>query len=378
MAEDETGDKTEEATPRRLQKAREEGQIPRSKELTTTAVLLASTIGLWVFGGWIAAALASILRFNFTLDRDTIFDTQSMIAHLGSSFGEALFALWPFFAVIVVAAIAGPIALGGWLFSGKSIAPKLNRMDPIAGLKRMFSLKSLVELAKAIGKIGIVVSVAFITLKGFQDQLLGLSRESLEGGIGHSLHISLWAAIFMSASTILIAAVDIPFQIHDHAKKMRMSKEDLKQEYKESEGKPEVKSRIRQLQREMANRRMMAEVPKADVVITNPTHYAVALRYDPDTMETPVLLAKGVDQTAMKIREIANEHKIENLRSPVLARAIYYTTELEGEIPQGLYLAVAQVLAYIFQLRSWRAGRGDRPDYPSHIRVPPDMVFPEK
>ena len=378
MAEDETGDKTEEATPRRLQKAREEGQIPRSKELTTTAVLLASTIGLWVFGGWIAAALASILRFNFTLDRDTIFDPQSMIAHLGSSFSEALFSLWPFFAVIVVAAIAGPIALGGWLFSGKSIAPKLNRMDPIAGLKRMFSLKSLVELAKAIGKIAIVVSVAFISLKGFQDQLLGLSRESLESSIGHSLHISLWAAIFMSASTILIAAVDIPFQIHDHAKKMRMSKEDLKQEYKESEGKPEVKSRIRQLQREMANRRMMAEVPKADVVITNPTHYAVALRYDPDTMETPVLLAKGVDQTAMKIREIANEHKIENLRSPVLARAIYYTTELEGEIPQGLYLAVAQVLAYIFQLRSWRAGRGDRPDYPSHIRVPPDMVFPEK
>ncbi len=378
MAEDDDADdKTEEATPRRLEKAREEGQIPRSRELTTTAVLLASTFGLLIFGGLIAHRLTEVLRYNFSLEREAAFDPQLMIAYLTRSFAEAFFALIPLFAVIVVAAIVGPIALGGWLFSTKALMPKFSRMNPLSGLKRMFSMKSLVELVKSIGKVGIVIGVAFVTLKGFQSQLLGLSREELENAIAHALDISLWAAILISASTILIAFVDVPWQIFEHAKKLRMTKEDIKQEYKESEGKPEVKGRIRQMQREIANRRMMADVPKADVIITNPTHYALALRYDPNTMETPVLLAKGVDQTAMKIREIAREHKIETLRSPVLARAIYHTTDIQGEIPQGLYLAVAQVLAYIFQLRAWRAGRGERPGPPTNIRVPPDLNFPD-
>ncbi len=378
MAEgDDADDKTEEATPRRLEKAREEGQIPRSRELTTTAVLLASTFGLLVFGGLIARRLADVLRFNFSVEREVLFDPQLMVAYLARSFGDAFFALIPLFAVIVVAAIVGPIALGGWLFSTKALMPKFSRMNPLSGLKRMFSAKSLVELVKSIGKVGIVIGVAFVTLKGFQSQLLGLSSEELESAIAHALRLSLWAAILISASTVVIAFIDVPWQIFEHAKKLRMTKEDIKQEYKESEGKPEVKGRIRQMQREIANRRMMADVPKADVIITNPTHYAIALRYDPNTMETPILLAKGVDQTAMKIREIAREHKIENVRSPVLARAIYHTTEIKGEIPQGLYLAVAQVLAYIFQLRAWRAGRGERPGAPTNIRVPPDLNFPD-
>lgn len=379
MADDDSAqEKTEEATPRRQEKAREEGQIPRSRDLTTSAVLIMGTVGLWVFGGKAADTLLNVLRFNFSLERETIFDPNKMMAQLGSSFFDALWVLLPIFAVLVVAAIVGPTALGGFLFSGKSIMPKFSRIDPLAGLKRMFSLKSLVELGKSIGKVLVVVLVAFLTLSMFESQLLGLGRESLETGVRHSLHISLWATLLISCSTILIAAVDVPFQIWEHSKNLKMSRQDIKDEMKDSEGKPEVKGRMRQMQREMANRRQMASVPKADVIITNPTHFAVALKYDPDTMATPILLAKGIDQTAMKIREIASEYKIEQIRSPVLARAVYYTTDIDSEIPQGLYLAVAQVLAYVFQLRNFRRGRGERPDFPTNIRVPKDMVFPEK
>jgi flagellar biosynthetic protein FlhB len=379
MADDDSAqEKTEDATHRKIEKAREEGQIPRSRDLTTSAVLISGVVGLMIFGGYGASRLLAILQFNFDLSREKIFDTQSMFAQLGSSFYDALFALVPLFAVLVVAAIVGPMALGGFLFSSKSIMPKLERMDPIAGLKRMFSMKSLVELVKSIGKVLVVVGVAFLTLKMFEPQILGLGQEGLENGISHALHISLWSVLLISCSTLIIAALDVPFQIWEYAKNLKMSRQDIKDEMKDSEGKPEVKSRIRQLQMEMANRRMMSNVPKADVIITNPTHFSVALRYDPETMATPILLAKGVDETAMKIREIAREYKIEQVRSAVLARAVYHTTEIDSPIPQGLYLAVAQVLAYVFQLRSFRKGRGDRPDFPTNVKVPKDMIFPEK
>ncbi|SMF36568.1 flagellar biosynthetic protein FlhB [Alteromonadaceae bacterium Bs31] len=374
MAEDDSSqEKTEEATPRRQEKAREEGQIPRSKELTTTAVLLASSFGLLFFGGVIANGLLNILRFNFSLEREALFDVNTMLSHLGSSFWQAMLSLLPFFAMVLLAAIVGPMALGGWLFSGKSIAPKLNRMDPIKGLGRMFSVKSLVELVKAIGKVFVVITVALVLLASMQDSLLGLAGEGVERGVRHSLTLSLWAAILLSCSTIVIAIVDIPFQIWDHSKKLKMSRQDIKDEMKDTEGKPEVKSKIRQMQQQMAQSRMMSSVPEADVVITNPTHYSVALKYNPDMMETPVLLAKGVDVIALKIREVATEHKIEKVEAPLLARAIYHTTDLEEEIPEGLYVAVAQVLAYVFQLREYRKGKGDRPNYPRRLDIPNDM-----
>lgn len=378
MAEDDSAqDKTEEATPRRLEKAREEGQVPRSKELTTSAILIMGTAGLALFGGYMANALMEVMHFSFDLERDVIFDTSLMLKQLGNAFFVALAALIPLFAVLAVAAIVGPIALGGWLFSSKSLAPKLSRMDPVAGLKRMFSLKSLVELGKGIGKVVVVVFSAIITLGFFQDQILRLGLENLTSGVAHSLQIILWCAIFISLSTIFIALIDVPFQIWDHAKKMKMTMQEVKDEMKEVMGNPQLKGRMRQMQREMANQRMMQAVPEADVVITNPTHYSVALRYDPDSMETPVLLAKGVDYAAFRIRDIAREHKIELVRSPVLARAVYHTTDIDAPIPQGLYLAVAQVLAYVFQLRNYRKGRGDRPDFPRNISVPKDMIFPD-
>ncbi len=375
MSDDSSQEKTEEPTPKKLDKAREDGQVPRSKELTTTAVLLAGCFGLLIFGGIIVRTLENILRFNFTLPRESIFDTNAMFTHIGLSFYDALFSLLPLFAVLALAAIAGPIALGGWLFSSKSLAPKFSRMNPIEGLKRMFSLKSLMELAKAIGKVAVVITVSYLVLRATTSSLMGLSREAAEPAILHSLELSVWAAIIISASTIVIAMIDIPFQIHEHTKKLKMSRQDIKDEMKDTEGKPEVKSRVRQLQYEMAQKRMMAAVPDADVVITNPTHYSVALKYDPENMETPILLAKGVDHSAMKIREIAKLHGIEFVAAPVLARAIYHTTEVEHTIPHGLYLAVAQVLAYVFQLREFRKGRGDKPAYPRQLDIPKDMRY---
>ena len=375
MAEDNSQEKTEEATPKRKQKAREEGQVPRSREFTTTAVLLAGTLGLWVFGGRMSETLRNIYVKCFDLSREVLFDPQFMLSYLGVAFFDALIMLIPLFAVLIIAAILGPIALGGFLFSAKSIQPKLSRIDPLAGLKRMFSVKSLIELVKAIAKVSVVILVSFLVLNLMADKILNLSQLPVEKALKESLILSAIAAVLISASTIVISIIDIPFQIYDHAKKLKMSKQDVKDELKDSDGKPEVKGRIRQLQREMAQRRMMAEVPEADVVITNPTHYSVALKYNPETMETPILVAKGVDHLALKIREIAKEHKIDFVESPVLARAVYHTTDVDETIPGGLYVAVAQVLAYVFQLRNYRRGNGARPEYPRNINVPPDMYF---
>ncbi|HSX84823.1 MAG TPA: flagellar biosynthesis protein FlhB [Cellvibrio sp.] len=374
--EDDNGqEKTEEASSRKLEKAREEGQIPRSRDLTTTAILLLGTIGLMVFGQYMGGKLMDVTRYNFTIPRDAIFDPQTMIAYLSASMFDGLLSLLPLFGMLLVASIVGPIALGGWLFSGKAMAPKFSRMDPIAGIKRMFSMKALVELAKALGKVAVILGATILVLLAFEQAMFRLADETVNNAIIHSLEISGYAAIILSASTILIAAVDVPFQIWDHSKKLKMSRQELKDEVKDTEGKPEVKGRIRQLQREMAQRRMMSNVPDADVIITNPTHYAVALKYDPEKMSTPIMLAKGGDHVALKIREIAKAHKIEIIESPVLARAIYHTTDVDQEIPAALYMAVAQVLAYVFQLRNFRRGKGEKPTYPRNIKIPKNMQF---
>ncbi len=377
MAEenDSSQEKSEQPTPRKLEKAREEGQIPRSRDLTTTFVLLAGTLGLYAFGSHIGGKLIGLTEKNFILEREMVFDPRLMLSHLGSGLMEAVLIMLPVFGMLLVASIVGPISLGGWLLSGKAMMPKLSRMNPISGLKRMFSLKALVELGKSLGKVLIILSVAVLLLWIYQQQMYRLSDMDVVPGIIHSLQLSAYAAIALAAVTIVIALIDVPFQIWDNQKKLRMSKQEIKDEMKDTDGKPEVKSRIRQLQREISQRRMMSAVPDADVVITNPTHFAVALKYDPENMATPVLLAKGADLVASKIREIARAHKIEVVEAPTLARAIYYTTELEQEIPSGLYMAVAQVLAYVFQLRNFRRGRGDKPTYPRNLNIPRDLQY---
>lgn len=377
MAEDDDSsqEKTEEPSARRTEKAREEGQVPRSRDLTTTAVLLLAVIGLWGFAEFMGSKILGITRENFTLSRADIFDPDAMIAHLARAIYQGLLSIAPLMGLLLVASIIGPIALGGWIMSGKAMEPKLSRMDPIAGIKRIFSVKSLIELGKALGKVFVILVATVWLLEFYAQDMYRLSDEAVGDAIIHSLEISIFATIALAAVTIIIAAIDVPLQIYEYNKKLKMSRQDLKDEAKDTDGKPEVKGRIRQLQREMAQRRMMGNVPKADVVITNPTHFAVALQYNPETMDTPIMLAKGGDHLALKIREIAKAHNIEIMESPALARAIYYTTELDQEIPSGLYLAVAQVLAYVFQLRNYRKGKGQRPTYPRNLNIPKDMQF---
>ena len=290
MAEqDSSQEKTEEPTPRRLQKARDEGQVPRSKELGTTMVLVMGAAGLLMFGPFMSERIAAMAKHSFSFDRDTAFDTGMMTSYLDASALEAAVALAPWLVVVLIAAFAGPLLVGGWLFSGKAITPKLDRLNPLSGLKRMFSANSLVELFKAWAKVLVVGTVAWLTLMFFFQDAMRIQYESTESAIDHAVTIIIWSVLALCASTALIAIVDVPWQIYSFTKKMRMSMQEIKDEYKETEGKPEVKSKVRQLQREVAQRRMMADVPEADVVITNPTHYSVALRYDAGASAAPVL-----------------------------------------------------------------------------------------
>ncbi|MNQ21657.1 Flagellar biosynthetic protein FlhB [compost metagenome] len=374
MAESESGaDKSEEPTEKRLRESREKGQIARSRELNTLAIMLAGTGGLLAFGGSLGNSLLSIMSGNFSLSREVIMDERSMVIWLLASGKVAVDAVLPLFLALLIASIVGPIALGGWLFSAKAMAPKMSRMNPLAGLKRMFSTKALVELLKALAKFILVLAVALAVLAADVDDLLAMAHEPLQMAILHAAQLVGWSALWMACGLVLIAAVDVPFQLWDNKQKLMMTKQEVRDEYKDSEGKPEVKQRIRQLQREMAERRMMQAVPEADVVITNPTHFAVALKYDPSKGNAPVLLAKGGDFTALKIREIAQEHKVMLLESPALARAVFYSTELDQEIPAGLYLAVAQVLAYVYQIRQYQAGKGKRPAPLPDLPIPPDL-----
>lgn len=374
MAESESGaDKSEEPTEKRLRESREKGQLARSRELSTVAVTLGGIGGLLASGGGLAQTLMAMMQGTFELSRETLLDEGAMVRLLMGSGLMALEAIMPLLMALLIASIVGPVALGGWLFSAKAMAPKVSRMNPAAGLKRMFSTKALVELLKALGKFLVVLGVALLVLSAYQDDLLSIAKQPLDLAIMHSVEIVGWCALWMACGLIIIAAVDVPFQLWDNKQKLMMTKQEVKDEYKDSEGKPEVKSRIRQLQREAAQRRMMQAVPEADVVITNPTHFAVALKYDGDKGGAPRLVAKGGDFVALKIREIAQEHKVTVLESPALARAVYYSTELDQEIPAGLYLAVAQVLAYVYQLRQYRSGKGRRPDPLNNLPIPPDL-----
>ena len=314
-----------------------------------------------------------LMRSNFILTREVITDERFMGIFLMAAGKSALLMVQPVLLVLLVASIVGPVALGGFLFSGSLLQPKFSRMNPLSGIKRMFSVNALSELLKAFAKFFMILIVALAVLSADRDDLLAIANEPLDQAIIHCVQVVGWSALWMAAGLLLIAAADVPIQLWQTHKKMLMTKQEVRDEYKDSEGKPEVKQRIRQLQREASQRRMMAAIPEADVIITNPTHYAVALKYDPEKGAAPLLLAKGTDFIALKIREIANEHKIQVLESPALARSIYYSTELEEEIPAGLYLAVAQVLAYVFQIRQYRAGKGKPPEPLKDLPIPPDL-----
>ncbi len=373
MAEDSDLERTEPASSRRIEQAREKGQVPRSRELSTFAVLLAAGGGLMAMSPHLMDSLAGVMRGGLTLDRNAAFDPLQMLVRLQHQTMSILFDFIPFILLMVIAALLAPMVLSGWLFTFQALQPDFSRLDPFKGIGRLFSTHSLVELAKALIKTVLIGGVAFWVIWHNKEAMFGLAGEPLNQGLAHLG--SLMGVTFLSivGSMILIVAVDVPFQLWEHASKLKMTKEEVRQEHKEMEGSPEVKAQVRRMQREMARRRMMAEVPKADVIVTNPTHYAVALRYQDKSMRAPTVVAKGAELVAARIRELGEEHRIPILEAPPLARALFRHGELGEEIPAALYTAVAEVLAYVYQLRHHETAGGAAPQRPQNLAVPPDL-----
>ncbi|KAA3650046.1 MAG: flagellar type III secretion system protein FlhB [Proteobacteria bacterium] len=373
MAEESDLEKTEQATPRRLEQAREEGQVPQSRELSTFLVMMTGVAGLWVMGQWVAGRIVALVKGGLTFEPELARDTALMVANLRDVLTDAVLTVAPVFAVLLAAAVAAPILMGGMVFSPKALQFKFERMDPLKGLGKMFSVHGAAELVKALLKAVLVGGVGAWAIWREKDQLLALMSQPLVSSLNDFAQIVLFSSLLVVSSLALLAVLDVPFQLWQYHDKLKMTKEQVRQEHKETEGDPQLKARIRQAQREMARRRMMAEVPKADVVVTNPTHYAVALRYDASKMGAPVVVAKGSDHLAQKIREIAAENNVPMLEAPPLARALFAHCDIDQAVPATLYTAVAEVMAYVYQLNQWLAGGGKAPATPQALPVPADM-----
>ena len=372
MAEgqDDSQERTEQPSQKRLEDARTKGQIARSRELTTMVVLLGGAGGLYLTAGHMMNGIGYVMRASFTVPRAELFTTRTLSNRVIEHVLDALVALGPLFFLATVIALFAPLAIGGWNFSAEALQPKFNRLDPIKGLGRVFGVKGLVEMLKALAKFVLILSFAVVALRLEQDTILGLARGSTESSLAASVGVLFFTFLLASMATAVVALVDVPFQLWQHHKQLRMSRQDLKDEMKETDGSPEMKGRVRQLQNEIARRRMMEEVPKADVIVTNPEHYAVALRFDPATMAAPLVVAKGVDEVALNIRKVAAAHHVQVMETPPLARALFHTTKINQEIRAGLYVAVARVLAYVFQVRDGIAAMA-----PTELPIPDEFAY---
>lgn len=378
MADDEQSqDKTEQPSAKRQKESREKGQVARSKDFNATVILLFTGVGFYWFGKNITLNLAEMMHQAFHFDRQTLLTPMMAIEHMVYLAKYGLWALIPILTIIIFLSLGASLLIGGWVFSGQVLQPKFSRLNPLQGFKRMVSLKGVVEMIKSFLKFVLVASVAIIILKLQIPSLLELADASLDVAVESGAWIVLKSYLFISGGLILIAALDVPFQLYEHSKTLKMTKQELRDEYKETEGKPEIKSAIRRAQQEIARRRMMSEIPKANVILTNPTHYAVAIRYQQKGNRAPVVVAKGKNLIAFQISKVAKEHSVPILSIPPLARAIYFSTKLNAEIPRGLYVAVAQVLAYLFQLRD-KTRYNYKPEILQHVPIPTELVREEE
>lgn len=373
MAEESDLEKTEEPTGRRLEQAREKGQVPHSRELATFLVLIVAATAFWTMGGWLVRRAVAVVGKGFVVDSQMARDTALMAPHLADMFSDALLVFSPLLALLFLAALLPPFFLNAWVFSPGALVPDFSRLSPLSGLGRMVSWGSLMELGKAVLKSLLVGGVAVLLVWREKDEIFGLLAESLDVALSHAGHLLVFSFLMMVGALVFVVAADVPFQLWQYFSKLKMTKEEVKQEMKEMMGDPHVKGRIRSLQMQAARKRMMSAVPKADVIVTNPTHYAVALTYKAG-MSAPKVVAKGVGAIALKIREIGAERSVPILEAPPLARALYKHAELDSDIPGALYAAVAEVLAYIYQLANWRQAGGGYPVPPRDLPVPPDMV----
>mgnify|MGYP001210256709 CR=1 FL=1 len=377
MAENQTdsGEKSEEPTLRKLQKARDEGNVPRSKELPAAAVMISSMALLFLMGGWLVTKMAEQFAAGFQFDRRIIFSELLLPGFFAEQLGLGLLFVVPIFILTAFVAVFGSVATGGFVFSWKAVAPKFNKINPLNGLKRMFGMQAAVELFKSLLKFLLVSGALIWVLYDNINELTQIGKMSLEPALAQAGALIAESAFIVTLTLALIALIDVPFQRYDFFKKQRMTKQEVKDELKDVEGRPEVRAQIRRKQREMANARMIEKVKDADVVITNPEHFAVALNYEPTSDEAPHLLAKGIDSMAHRIRGEANDNGVQIFESPDLARAIYFTTDLDQPIPEDLYYAVAQVIAYVYNLNS--AQRGGQALSRLVPTIPESMLFNE-
>lgn len=374
MAEASNAEKTEPASPKRLRQARENGDIPRSREVATFTVLMTAGAGLWMLGGGVVAKLSSALERGLSLDREQIYNPNVLIERITVDIGSVMLACLPLAVAIMLVAVVSPLLIGGWNFSAKSFMPNFGKLNPMNGLGNMVSTNALVELLKAVAKTLLVGAVAWYVVMSEINAVVGLAVEPPGAATAHLAGLVARAFLIMVGALGAIALLDGPYQKWHYANKLKMTRQEVIQESKESDGNPQIKGKIRQLQREMAKKRMMSNVPTADVVVTNPTHFAVALKYGEGQRGAPRVVAKGTDEVAAKIREIAKENKVALLEAPALARALYKHTDIDDEIPEALYSAVAEVLAYVYQLRAYTKGTSDHyPDRPGKLPVPPEM-----
>jgi flagellar biosynthetic protein FlhB len=356
VAESQVQDRTEQATPKRRREARRRGEVPRSRELTTLGIVGGVVLALGAFGDGLAQGCVRVMRAGLTIDPALLADPWQLPLQLGASMRATLDVAMPLLGATFVAALLAPLALGGWNFSPEAVLPKFSRINPLSGFGRIFAASSLVELAKALGKFALLGGIGAAFCAASLGKFLALGRNGAAVGVAEGFSLLVASLGWLTGGLALLAAIDAPYQAWSYAKRLRMTRQELREESKESEGRPEVKARIRRLQQEMSQRRMMEKVPKADVIVTNPTHYAVALQYASGAMRAPRVVAKGADLVADAIRDLGREHRVPILSAPPLARALYRACDLDQEIPGNLYAAVAQVLSYVYQLRSWRTG----------------------
>jgi flagellar biosynthetic protein FlhB len=370
LAEESDLEKTESASPRKIEKAREAGDIPRSRELATFAILAAATAGFWMVGQSLYIHLRQQMQESLSFKSAPQLDPEQLIINYAKSMFDLVVTFAPFIGIMMLTALITPLLIGGWSFTAGNLAPKFSKLNPISGLAKIISINSLVELIKAIAKVIFICFAAWYLIESHLIEVMSLMSMPIEVGGAHQMELILLSLSVLVGTLAVITMIDVPYQLWSYNKKLKMTKQEVKDEAKESEGNPEIKAKIRQQQREMARRRMMTKVPTADVVITNPTHYAVALQYPENSNSAPIVVAKGVDDIAMIIRELATEHQVMIVEAPPLARALYTITDLDEEIPPTLYNAVAQILAYVFQLRMSKDSGDSEPDFPELLELP--------
>ena len=373
MAENSSQEKTEQATPKRLNKLRDDGQVARAKELVTASILVVAIVTLYVSAAQFSDGVLMLFERSFSFGGATLADPKVSITLVGVALGQVIYLFIPLTIGIFVTTILTNLMIGGWLFSIKPVTPQFSRLSPLKGLKRMFSKATLVELIKSLIKVGIIFGILFLFLRGNLVNLIGLQGMSIRSGSYHIFSILLQGTLLIGSALVVFGALDIPYQLWKHKKDNKMTKQEVKEEHKSSEGKPEVKRKIRELQQAQAKSRVDVVLPNADIVIANPTHYAVALRYDINSDAAPVLLAKGVDEVAIHMQQLAKSYRIEVLHAPPLCRAVYFHCEVNQLVAEELYYPLAQALSYVAQMNDFKAGKRSRPEPPAHYDLPKNL-----